>query len=317
MNKIILLALLTTFSIKVYSQSTDYSFCGCTESLTDEGKYSLECGDVLMEEGQFSNGERTGIWITRNSTGQTIIKANYVNDILSGAYEQYHFKGTPKLKANFKDGLPDGNWVYSSDKGKVIKQGSYEQGKPVGVWKIFDKKGKKVIIEYDFFTSKSTLASGKRYFEKGGIARDDVSGEWMILGFPQRNISAETKPLGGYLLAGDLFLDYLNIPFMYMNTYAHYEFIAEVKMSDGVLTSIEIKDRPKDDRFSSSEPSFPFLVTTNSPAKLSRIKHSDASRELVKGRIKDVIGLTGPWIGQNFTGTLKIQIPWVVNDIKR
>jgi hypothetical protein len=317
MNKIIFLTLLASFSIKAYSQTTDYSFCGCTESLTEEGKYSLKCGNVLMEEGQYSNGMRTGTWTTRNGNGQTIIKANYSNDNLDGTYEQYHYKGTSKLKANFKDGLPDGNWVYNSDKGKVIKQGLYEQGKPVGIWKIYDKKGKKVIEEYDYSTGKSIIASGKRYFEKGGIARDDISGEWMILGFPQRNITKKLEPLGGYLLAGDLFLDYLNIPFMYMNTYVHYEFIAKVTMNDGVVSTIEIEDREKEDRFNSSEPSFPFLVTTNSPGKLSRVEHSDLSVNLVKGRIKDVVALTGPWNGQNLTGTIEIQIPWVVNDIRR
>ncbi len=48
-----------------------------------------------------------------------------------------------------------------------------------------------------------TLQSGKgskvtdeRYFNKGGIARDDISGEWMVLFFPQRNINAELIPFG-------------------------------------------------------------------------------------------------------------------------
>lgn len=317
MNRIILLSLCVLFSLPAFSQTNNYDFCGCTEKLSTERKYTLECGNVLMEEGECLNGDRTGTWVTRNSSGQIIIKANYSNDNLSGKYEQYHFKGTPKLTANFKDGLPDGRWIYKNDKGKVIKEGSYQLGKPTGTWKILEKKGKKLIAEFDFSTNKSTLESGKRYFEKGGIARDDVSGEWMILGFPQRNISKEIEPLGGYLLAGDMFLDYLNIPSMYMNTYAHYEFIAKVTISDGVVSSIAIEERKKEDRFNSSEPSFPFLVTTNSPSKLSRVEHSDISLNLVKGRIKDVVALTGPWKAQNLTGVVEVQIPWVVNDMKR
>jgi len=316
MYRTLLLSLFTFVSLTTLAQTNNYDFCGCTETLTDEEKYTLKCHNVIMEEGQYLDGARTGTWITRNVEGQVIIKASYVNNNLDGSYEQYHYKGTPKLTANFKDGLPEGRWTYKNDKGKVIKEGSYEQGKPVGIWKIFDKKGKKVISEFDFSTNKPTLESGKRYFEKAGIARDDVSGEWMVLGFPERNISKETEPLGGYILAGDLFLDYLNIPFMYMNTYTHYEFIATMNISDGAVISIEIGDRNKEDNFNYSEPSFTFLVTTNSPNKLSRVDHSKASLNLLKGRVKDVVSISGPWQTTN-SETLKIQIPFVVNDIRR
>lgn len=300
-----------------FSQTKTYPYCNCTETLTESGNYSLNCDDILMEEGHYKNGKRTGSWITRNTEGEIIIKAKYTDDKLDGIYEQYHFKGDLKLKAQFDNGLPDGSWTYYNDKGRIIKEGQYDKGKPVGIWKVYNKKGKKVVAEYDF--DNQTLISNKndRFFKRNGVARDDQSGEWMVLYFPNRNISAEVRPVGGYMLTGDIFIDYINIPYMFMNTYAHYEFLAELKVSNNKIMVKDIVIRDKKERFNETAPSFPFLVQTNPPKKLTRTEHSDASVRLLKGRIRDIVAMSGPWITNGYEGTLDIQIPFVLNDLKR
>lgn len=317
MKKILILIFAGLISLSAQSQSKDYTFCSCKENLSSEGKYTLTCRDIVMEEGQYENGKRTGPWISRNTDGEIVIKANYVNDELDGAYQQFHFKGDKKLEAQFKQGVPDGHWKYYNDKGRIIKAGSFANGTPTGLWKIYNKKGKKTVVEYDFTSGKAIKFSDDRYFNKGGIARDDISGEWMVLFFPQRNINADYKPLGGYLLAGDIFLDYLNLPYMYMNTYAHHEFLATVLVKNGKAEIQKIEERNREKRFDPSKASFPFIVQTNSPGKLTRVEHSDVSLKLLKGRIKDVLALSGPWIGTETEGIVAIQIPFVVNDIKK
>jgi hypothetical protein len=318
MKKKLLILTITLIPLVGFAQTSDYSFCDCIESISETGKYSLNCNDIVVEEGNYTSGLRSGNWITRNVEGQIIINANYKNDVLDGIYEQFHFKGIPKLSAQFDDGIPVGNWSYYNEKGKIIKEGQYNNGQPTGKWKIYDKKGKKIIAEYDFDNSKyNTVSHSDRYFNKGGIARDDQSGEWMVLYFPSRDISSEIEPFGGYMLIGDIFLDYLNIPLMFMNTYTHNEYLAKVEINNGIAKSIEVLERGDGSKFEPTLPSLPFIVETNSPGKLTRVEHSDESIKLLKNRIKDGIILSGPWIKQDFEGTIEIQIPFVLNEIKK
>lgn len=314
--KISISILLLMLSSAVVAQETKYAHCNCIETKS-ESTYTLKCGEVIMEEGNFTNGKREGSWTTRNKKGKIIIKADYKDDKLNGIYEQYHYKGILKLKAQFSNGFPDGNWTYYSEKGKVIKEGIYNSGVPIGQWKIFDKKGKKVIVIRDFDNNKDILGSkDKRYFEKKGIVRDDESGGWMVLLIPNRSITNTINPLGSFLLAGDIFMDYVNIPYMFFDTYTHYDFIVTIDFNSKIVSNINIELRDKEEGFDSTSPSFPFLVKTGSQSQLSRVDFSKHSLELLKGRIKDVVMLSGPWILNDNHAQLKIQVPFVLNDIK-
>jgi hypothetical protein len=302
-----------------FSQTKIYTHCNCTEKISESGYYTLTCSDVIMEEGQLSEGNRDGQWTTRNIKGTIIIKASYKNDNFDGKYEQFHFDGKPKLTAQFAEGAPQGDWRYYNDKGKVIKSGTYNnEGIPEGNWKIFDKKGKKVANEYDFLNSKAVVTvPDARYFKNNGVVRDDESGEWMIIFFPERNIKSTVIPFGGYLLSGDLFIDFLNIPFMFMNTYTQYDFIVRLNVNGGKATVANIFLKDKNARYSSSQPSLPFIVQTNSPGKLSRTDFSNTSLLILKNRIKDAIAISGPWISNGYEGSIEIQIPFVLNEIRR
>ena len=313
---LLVLGLITPFGFA--QTNTNYSHCDCVETTSASDEYQLKCGDVIIEQGKYQNGKRIVDWVTRSSGGTIIIKAHYTDGVLDGTYEQFHFKGKPKLTAHFQKGVPAGQWTYFNDKGKIIKVGSFSDGLPTGIWTIYDKNAKKVVAQYDF-DNKAEKVSGReaRYLNKGAIARDDASGEWMVLHFPNRNIKSQIEPLGGYLLAGDFFLDYMNIPSMFMNTYAHYEFIAKLKVSNGVVSVVDIIERSKTDRFDYSSPSFPFIVQTNAPNKVSNVQHSEESAKLLKDRLHEVISISGPWITNGYEGTFEIQLPFVLNDIQR
>lgn len=318
MKNTFLILTIILFAFPAFSQTKEYSFCDCKEAISKSGDYTLTCNNIQVEEGRYKDENRTGLWTSRNIEGQVIIKANYKNDYLDGSYEQFHFKGVPKIKAQFSNGQPVGNWIYYNEKGRVIKEGQFDNGKPTGVWKIYNKKGKKLVVDYDFDNQKPiNWGQAERYFDKGGTARDDQSGEWMVLHFPNRNISTKIEPVGGFLLAGDLFLDYLNIPYVFVNTYTHYEFIAKLEISDGNIQVNEVLERNKGERFDPTKPSFPFIVQTNSPSKLTRTEHSQMSIKLLKNRIKDIVAISGPWTVKEYSGPIEIQIPFVVNDLKK
>lgn len=298
-----------------YAQTT-YDFCNCQEVLVKSGQYTLRCNGIVMEEGTYEDGIRSGEWITRNVEGEVIIKANYKADKLDGDYFQYHYKRALKLEAHFEEGKPVGYWKYYNDRGRVIKEGRYEGGTPTGIWKIYDKKGKEVIVEYDF--DKATYLSSKtscRLFQHNGIARDDESGEWMVLYWPERHIEARTKPLGGFLYAGDMFLDYLNVPYMFMNSYVHFEYTAQLEAYDNAVQNIKLYDVTEFKKFDPELPSFPFIVKTNSASKLAWEEHSKASIEVLKNRIRDVIAISGPWITDPYDPTVDLQLPFVLNKL--
>jgi len=320
MKRISVFYIYITLSATICLAQTNKSYphCDCTETLSESGNYRLKSGGIFFEDGNYVEGKRNGYWITKNSEGNTLIKANYENGSLHGGYDLFHFKGQPKLTAQFKNGLQDGNWIYYNEKGNIIKEGNFSNGKPIGIWRVYDKKGKKLYVEYDFDNKAELLKNpGKKYFNKGGVARDDQSGEWMILYWPDRNIQSQIEPIGGYLLAGDLFLDYLNIPAMFMNTYIHKEYLAKVEVRDGQVRLVNLEEIDKKVRLDKTKPSFPFIVQTNSPNKLHAVKHSSESYQLVKDRIADSINLSGPWITNGYNGEIEIRIPFVINDIRR
>jgi hypothetical protein len=220
--------------------------------------------------------------------------------------------------ARFQNGLQEGKWTYFNDKGRVIKEGSFAGGQPIGIWTSYDKSGKRVVAQYDFDSKQVKVSIGaERYFNKGGIARDDASGEWMVLHFPHRNIKSDVEPFAGYLLAGDLFLDYTSIPLIFMNTYAHYEFIAELKVSNGIVTVASIQEKASSEAFDANAPSFPFIVQTNAPNKLSRVQPTEESLKLLKDRLQEMMALAGPWITNGYEGIIKVQIPFVLNEIHK
>lgn len=311
-----------TFSIVLlssicFAQENKFAHCNCVESLTEES-YKVVSNGVEVESGQFESGQRTGTWISKSSNGTTIRKANYSTGKLDGTYELFHFDGTPKLKAEFKDGKPAGSWTYFNAKGRVIKQGSFSDSKPTGTWKIMDKKGKKVYAEYNFDSKSETVSpNGKQYFKKGGVIRDDQSGEWMVLYLPRRDIKVSTQPIGGYMLSSDLFADYFNVPTILMDTYTHFEFNTTVKLENGVasITSVDLLENKE--QFDINSHSLPFMVDTNPPGKLSRIEHSAATINFLKDQLAEYVLVTAPWMSNVESEEIIIRTPIVINEVER
>jgi hypothetical protein len=315
--KILTLTLLVAFNSFCFAQEKKYNHCDCVETLTDSN-YSIVSNGIEMETGQFLDKKRNGQWISKNHTGVIVRKANYSNGKLNGSYELFHYDGSRKLIAEFVDGLPAGDWTYYNEKGKIIKQGSYDSGKAIGTWKIFDKKGKQVYVEYNFQINSQVISPGtNQYFQKGGVIRDVQSGEWMILFLPYRKIKTASYPLGGHLLASDLFIAYFNVPTVYMNTYAHEEFQTKINLSGGVADITTVEHRERKDGFDISTHSFPFMVDTNSPSKLFRVEHSEASLQFLMDQIKEYVIISGPWIQNESDNEIVIQTPFVINEVRK
>jgi hypothetical protein len=306
------LFILSIATVLFAQQETTYPHCNCTELLSESGAYTMTCDGVEVEFGNYIDGKKDGLWTTTSNKGVKLSAINYADGKLHGNYLLFSTKGYARLIASFQNGLKDGDWQFFSDKGKVIKQGKYALGKPVGEWKIYDKKGKALWLTYDFDNpgaNKTVL----RYYGSGGTVQDDPSGEWMIMRSINGIAMEDVVPLGGHLLASDYFVDFLNIPTVFMNTYAKFDFVAKLKLENGAETDLTIMAIDKND-INPKTASFPFVFATNDPRKLSSVKHNEQSIEFLRERMLETLHTIGPWVTQsNEPQEIYIHIPFVLN----
>ena len=278
------LLILVSITVSVAQQETKYPHCNCTELANETGAYTLTCNGILVESGNYKDGKKDGLWTTKSSNGIVLSTINYTDGKLNGSYLLYSAKGNPRLIASFQNGLKDGDWQFFS----------YALGKPVGEWKIYNKKGKSLWLTYDF-DNPGTNDTSFRYYGSGGIVQDDPSGEWMVMRTINRSTLKGSAPLGGHLLASDYFVDFLNIPTLFMNTYAKFNFIATLKLEGSAVTSVSVKKVDKHNN-SSNTASYPFVFDTNSPGKLSKVDHNDQSINFLRERILETMNVIGPWV---------------------
>lgn len=314
MSKTIQLTYILTIlsASQLMAQSTnEYPHCNCVEKISEQ--YEMTCNSNQIVTGQYSNGLKSGKWTTKTAKGTIIKNAEYIDGKLNGKYELFHFDGKQKLVASFVNGQQDGTWQYFNEKGKIIKTGKYQSGSPVGTWTIFDKGGKKAIATYDFDNKNSYNPNVPPYFRNGGIERDDQSGEWYIIHYPERDPQSTVHPFGGYALACDFFIKHMTIPTTMMDTYTNFNFNVKLKIESNSIKSISSTYVDKIS-FNPRLPTLPFIVETNRPAKLEIVDHNKKSIDLLRENIEEVTMLMGPWIGNS---SVEISVPFVLNDTGR
>ena len=96
------------------------------------GSFKSYKGDVIVEEGTYSNGLMTGEWIFRHDNGNLKGQGNYVN----GDGENVGSSGIP---INGRDG----EWILYKDNGNKSQIGSYVNGKEEGEFIIYHDNGNK------------------------------------------------------------------------------------------------------------------------------------------------------------------------------
>ncbi len=321
MKKTIILNLIILFGFTVFGQQINtYTHCNCTETINysedglKNGEYQLMSNGKLIEKGKYLNDKKDGLWIVYNTNRVLISEINYSQGKLNGDFKQYYYDGQPKVIAKFDNNDPIGEWKYFSKKGKIIKQGKFENGKAVGVWKVFKSNGKKVISEYDFTEKKFIVENISQKAKNSYLPRDDESGEYIIIRYPNRPNLKSVKPLGGYLKASIDFVDLFNVPLPLMNTYTTYEYKALVQIDNGSLSINEL-NYLENLHFNSTKISLPFIAQTNSPKNLYKIQHTDFLKTKVKERIFETLMILGSWVSDS-NNPIEIQIPIVLNEIE-
>ncbi len=315
--KRLIFGLLTVLTVNTSfgQQPEKLDYCNCQDKIdqispTLNGQFERKCNGTLIEKGEFINGFKNGEWITYSRKGKLVRKLNYDNGLLSGKVELYYVNGKPKVTGQFEKGNKIGKWTYYTDKGMILTEGSYDSNKPIDTWTVNDKKGKKPVVQYDFNSKKYILNSPTPLHKDGDIIQNENTEEWYILKSPDLKYSSKSEPLGGYAFANYMFIELVEVPENYWDTYLYQKYKVSYKITadnnvtfDSHLFSGNLPDNNLE---------FTFLIMTNPPSKLKRIEHSDLQIKLIDLKIKEALNLMPPWI-YNEQSDIDLYIHYVIN----
>jgi len=288
------LALITilTFSLCSGQSIEKLSYCNCVDKIDQltpmlDGKFERVCNSKVIETGIFKSGKKDGEWVSYNKKGVVLKKVNYLNGQLSGTSQIFFTNGTPRLNANFNLGEKVGKWTYYTSKGKILIDGEFESGKPINSWTVYDKKGKAPLIQYDFNSAKYLINQTVELHKDNDIVQNDNTGEYYILRYPKRPISSGTLPFGGLYLSSDLFVELMEVPLDYWDTYINYKYTAKFFTNADNKTTIALEQI--NNHTGDNVPLFPFIIRTNDDNKLKKVNHSDLSKQLLSFKILETL----------------------------
>ena len=124
------------------------------------GSFKSYKGDVIVEEGTYSNGLMTGEWIFRHDNGNLKGQGNYVN----GDMGEKDKTGIPKKGR-------EGNWVLYHENGNISKERNYTNGLITGIDKAYYKSGKIWYIDNNVPEDNVSVSDGEylSYYENGEL----------------------------------------------------------------------------------------------------------------------------------------------------
>jgi hypothetical protein len=317
--KINLAIIFTILSINygICQKVENLDYCNCLDKIENnepnlEGNFERICNNQVVETGGFKNGEKNGQWITYSKKGALIRKVNYTDGKLNGSVELYYLSSQPKLIANFINGKKDGKWTYFTKKGNVFIEGEFSLDKPINVWTIKDDKGKKILIQYDYTNLKYLVNNPANFHSDNAILKNENSEEYYILKYPKRVQKEGTQPIGGFYFASDIFVELVEIPLDYWDTYMNYKYKATFKVgtdNSSLLSIAKINDHMPD-----STPIYPFIISTNPDSKIKKIEHSQLSIKLLDNKIFEALSFMPPWIYGD-SNEVEVYVPYVINKI--
>lgn len=315
--KQLIFGLLTLFMVNItFGQQTDkLEYCNCYDKIDQitpklNGSYERLCNGKLIEKGNFANGLKDGEWTTYNRKGKLIRKLNYTNGQLNGKVRLFYINGKPKLTGQFDNRNKIGKWTYFTKKGRILATGSYESNRPIDIWTINNKKGKKPVVQYDFNSKKYLINKSIPIHNNGDIIQNDNTGEWYILVSPNLEYTSKTEPIGGYGFANFMFIELVEVPENYWDTFLYRKYKVSYKITN------ESKSTFDSQLFTESLPDnnleLTFLIKTNPVSKIKKINHSDLQKELLDYKIREALNLMPPWI-YNGQEDIDLYVHYVIN----
>lgn len=160
------------------------------EETLDNGKkngpYKRYSGSKIVEEGNYVNNEKEGVWTTLNSSEK--ITQNYSKGKLNGAYEKYD-GAVLRESGQYVEGLKNGEWKNFDYYGKLLELKNYKSDKLDGAFK---KYSGDVVIEEGTYSNGLMNGSWKFYYNSSKIK---ASGKF--LNSDGGNIGSTGIPING------------------------------------------------------------------------------------------------------------------------
>jgi hypothetical protein len=197
-------------------------------------------------------------------------------------------------------------------KGKILVVGSYDNNIPINTWTINDKKGKKPLVQYDFKSKKYLLNNQTPYHKDGNFIQNENTEEWYIIKSPELKYKSKPEPLGGYEFANYMFIELVEVPEVFWDTYLYNKYKVDIKVTENSGTTFNSKLFEGD--FPEENLELTFLIVTNPTSKIKRIKHSDLEMKLLDFKIKEAINLLPPWITNPNNIEFEFYIHYVINE---
>ena len=122
------------------------------------------------------NGHKYGHWIIYGhmkkdksySTDAKVEEGNYQQNKRNGVWKKYFPSGKIKSKINYKRNIPNGAYTLFYENGNVEEEGTWKNNRNVNGFKRFHKNGK-VAQEFQFSSSGKRNGEQKYYHENGQI----------------------------------------------------------------------------------------------------------------------------------------------------
>ena len=186
--------------------ASDYTGLGQTESMdsinqTIEGKkqgFWIIYGNMrnlqeylsneVIEEGQFKNSRKEGVWRKYFPGGQMKSEITYINGRPTGEFETYYPNGQLEEKGNWKGRVYTGSFERYYEDGTLSQKKNFnEKGKTEGVVEYYHTNGQ---LELSFTTNNGKEAgTASRFWPNGDLKEEitfDEKGEGVSSGIVQR-----------------------------------------------------------------------------------------------------------------------------------
>jgi antitoxin component YwqK of YwqJK toxin-antitoxin module len=116
--------------------------------------YELSISGDTIQSGEFSEGEKYGLWKT--DSGDALVVENFSDGELHGDYKVYFMPAQkPKIEAKYLQGNLHGKYREFYENGRVKSEGQYAGGKENGVWRYYGEDG---LLETEIEYSQGEIA---------------------------------------------------------------------------------------------------------------------------------------------------------------
>lgn len=299
-----------------YSKTVESAYLNSNNLMN--GHFERTYDNREVEAGNYINGKKDGLWISKTVSGLLIKKVNYKNDLLDGAVTLIYPDGKPRVTGTFKDGLKTGKWAFYNANGSVCKQGMYnDKGEATGIWTYYDTDGKKVVEKYDF-DNKKMLEDNRATLHFNNNEETKVKNLYMDRNERLREVIDVPIPgartLGGNRKTKEFFNLNFEIPQDVWFTYVAQSYFTVFKLSKGgALSNVQVS-RIKGTGFNYTG-AMDYYFFTEYPNKLQRVNPDERTLYHFADIIRENFEIFyGPWIVTSDKDlNAEVQMTFVVN----